>query len=94
MKLLKMIIRMLLAASIVTLVACSDCVGQFNHPGSEPYQHWNNFEYHSDADDRITLPDLRTVRREALRPRRLLREPCFCRTRRDSVLACSVLRTA
>ena len=38
-----------------TLVACSTCIGQFNHPGSETYQHWNNFEYHSDVDDRINL---------------------------------------
>jgi len=41
-----------------TLVACATCVGQFNHPGDEPYQHWSNFEYHSDADDRITLFEL------------------------------------
>jgi len=38
-----------------TLVACKTCVGQFNHPGSDKDQHWNNFEYHSDVDERINL---------------------------------------
>ena len=41
-----------------SLVGCTTCVGQFNHPGSEQYQHWNNFEYHSDVDERITLFEL------------------------------------
>ncbi|HPY19484.1 MAG TPA: DUF3604 domain-containing protein [Polyangiaceae bacterium] len=36
-----------------TLVACANCIGQFNHPGDESEQTWSGFEYHADADDRI-----------------------------------------
>lgn len=38
-----------------SLAACASCIGQFNHPGSEPTQTWNNFEYNIAADDRISL---------------------------------------
>jgi len=38
-----------------TLVGCADCVGQFNHPRSDPSQDWNDFEYHGDVDDRLSL---------------------------------------
>lgn len=38
-----------------SLAACPDCIGQFNHPGSEGVQHWNHFEYHADVDERMNL---------------------------------------
>lgn len=41
-----------------TLVTCSQCVGQFNHPGDESCQHWNFFEYDAAADERIALFEL------------------------------------
>ncbi|MBW2454713.1 MAG: hypothetical protein JRI68_09385 [Deltaproteobacteria bacterium] len=40
------------------LVNCAPCVGQFNHPGDEPTQHWNNFEYDAAVDGRMTLFEL------------------------------------
>lgn len=30
-------------------------VGQYNHPGSDPQQHWNNFEYFPDVDVQMNL---------------------------------------
>jgi hypothetical protein len=38
-----------------TLAACTTCIGQINHPGSEKDQHFNNFEYSASADARLTL---------------------------------------
>jgi len=38
-----------------SLEACTGCIGQFNHPGSEGVQHWNHFEYHAGADAEMEL---------------------------------------
>ena len=38
-----------------SLVDCSTCVGQFNHPGSDPTQTWNDFEYFEDVDIKMNL---------------------------------------
>ena len=38
-----------------SLVGCPTCVGQFNHPGSDPEQTWNNFEYFEDVDIQMNL---------------------------------------
>jgi hypothetical protein len=38
-----------------TFVACAECIGQFNHPGSESCQHWNFFEYDPAVDERMNL---------------------------------------
>jgi len=38
-----------------SLAACKTCIGQYNHPGSEKDQHFNNFEYHSSTDARMNL---------------------------------------
>jgi hypothetical protein len=38
-----------------TLVGCADCVGQFNHPGDETTQTWNDFEYFTDVDQKMSL---------------------------------------
>ncbi|NMC72564.1 MAG: hypothetical protein GYA57_21250 [Myxococcales bacterium] len=38
-----------------SLVGCPSCVGQFNHPGDEPMQHWNHFEYDAAVDERMQL---------------------------------------
>lgn len=38
-----------------TLVDCSTCIGQFNHPGDEEHQNWNNFEYFADVDKKMNL---------------------------------------
>ncbi len=37
------------------LVRCVDCVGQFNHPVSDPLQHWNHFEYFPVVDVKMNL---------------------------------------
>jgi hypothetical protein len=41
-----------------SLAACTECVGQFNHPGDEREQHWNHFEYVPEADVRLQLFEL------------------------------------
>ncbi len=41
-----------------SLTGCAPCVGQFNHPGDEPTQTWNNFDYDAAVDDRMTLFEL------------------------------------
>ena len=38
-----------------TLTACPTCVGQFNHPGSEPGQTWSDFAYQPEVDERLNL---------------------------------------
>lgn len=38
-----------------SLVQCSSCVGQFNHPGSNEGEHWNHFEYFPDVDEKMNL---------------------------------------
>ncbi|MDP8254870.1 MAG: hypothetical protein P9M14_03905 [Candidatus Alcyoniella australis] len=37
------------------LVACEECVGQFNHPGSDPYQTWEDFDYFPEVDQNMNL---------------------------------------
>ncbi|MBM4318612.1 MAG: hypothetical protein FJ125_01305 [Deltaproteobacteria bacterium] len=41
-----------------SIVLCDDCIGQFNHPGDDPAQHWHGFEYYPDADPRMNLFEL------------------------------------
>jgi len=36
-----------------SLIACSGCIAQFNHPGDDPTQTWNGFEYVAGADDKL-----------------------------------------
>ena len=38
-----------------TFSACPQCIGQFNHPGDESCQHWNQFEYDAVVDERMNL---------------------------------------
>ncbi|MBI5478372.1 MAG: hypothetical protein HY906_05915 [Deltaproteobacteria bacterium] len=38
-----------------TLIACTTCIGQFNHPGDGSTTSWTNYEYHADADQRLNL---------------------------------------
>jgi len=38
-----------------TLVECTECIGQFNHPGQRKNMHWNHFEYYADVDERMNL---------------------------------------
>jgi hypothetical protein len=38
-----------------SLIACATCIGQFNHPGSEDGQTWNDFEYNAAADEKLNL---------------------------------------
>ncbi len=38
-----------------SLLMCPDCVGQFNHPVSDPLQHWNHFEYYPAVDVKMNL---------------------------------------
>jgi hypothetical protein len=38
-----------------SLAGCPDCVGQFNHPGGDKDQTFNNFEYSPQADARLNL---------------------------------------
>ncbi|HEY3448606.1 MAG TPA: hypothetical protein VGK67_19775 [Myxococcales bacterium] len=37
------------------LAGCDSCVSQFNHPGSEATQTWNDFEYDAAADPKIAM---------------------------------------
>jgi len=36
-------------------VACETCVGQYNHPGDDGAQTWNDFEYFADVDEKMCL---------------------------------------
>ena len=38
-----------------SVVECPECVAQFNHPGSDEHQHWNEFEYFADVDEKMNL---------------------------------------
>ena len=38
-----------------SLAACPTCIGQFNHPGDDATQTWNNFDFVAAVDDRLTL---------------------------------------
>lgn len=38
-----------------SLAGCDSCIGQFNHPGDEPTQTWNDFEYQASVDDKVNL---------------------------------------
>jgi hypothetical protein len=38
-----------------SLVACPECVGQFNHPADDPTMTWNDWEYFPDVDERMSL---------------------------------------
>jgi hypothetical protein len=38
-----------------SLVGCTQCVGQYNHPLDGPEEHWNHYEYFADVDERICM---------------------------------------
>lgn len=38
-----------------SLEDCPSCIGQFNHPGSNPGEHWNHFEYFPAVDEKMNL---------------------------------------
>ncbi|HPQ70725.1 MAG TPA: hypothetical protein PKW95_16490 [bacterium] len=41
-----------------SLVECTECIGQFNHPLDDPFQHWNHYEYYEDVDERMNLMEM------------------------------------
>lgn len=41
-----------------SLIECPGCMAQFNHPGSEDKQTWNDFEYVAGADEKINLIEM------------------------------------
>jgi hypothetical protein len=40
------------------LQRCPTCIMQYNHPGSDPNQTWNNFEYFETADVQVNLIEM------------------------------------
>lgn len=42
------------------LLACSDCLSQFNHPGWEGQVNWDGFDYHPEIDPQISLIEMST----------------------------------
>jgi hypothetical protein len=38
-----------------SLLACPNCIGQFNHPGDESSQHFEHFSYYADVDENMNL---------------------------------------
>ncbi|MFH2009935.1 MAG: CehA/McbA family metallohydrolase [bacterium] len=39
----------------LSMIACPDCVGQFNHPGDDPSQTWDDFAYNAAVDANMNL---------------------------------------